>query len=113
MAYAMLAMVGVLSLIPSPDIDIEGSDKFIHFFTYFILSTGFTVLVRFNSSLLFVAAGLISYGIVLEYLQGLTGYRFMEGYDMLANSAGVIAGLMVRLTAIPGWFRRIELRLLP
>ena len=109
MAYAMLAMVGVLSLIPSPDIGVEGSDKVIHFLTYFILSAGFTTLVRYRRNLMFVAAGLIGYGILLEFLQGLTGYRFMEGYDMLANSAGVICGLLIRFTAIPEWFRKIEL----
>ena len=106
LAYAMLAMVGVLSLIPSPDIG--DSDKFMHFFTYFVLSAGFTTLSRFNRSLLFIAAGLIGYGILLEFLQGMTGYRFMDVYDMLANSAGVICGLLVRVTTLPEWFRKIE-----
>lgn len=102
-------MVGVLSLVPSPDIG-GSSDKFMHFITYFILSSGFTTLTQFNRNLIFVAIGLIGYGILLEFLQGMTGYRFMEGFDMLANSAGVICGLLVRLSAIPEWFRKIELR---
>lgn len=111
MAYAILAIVGVLSLIPVPDIadiDVKGSDKLIHFLVYFLLSAFFTVLVRFNRSLILIAAGLISYGILLEYLQSLTGYRMMEGYDILANSAGVICGLLVRAGTIPLRFRQIE-----
>jgi len=101
--------VGVLSLIPAPDIDV--SDKSMHFVTYFFLSAGFTTLVRFNRSLVFVVVGLISYGILLEFLQGMTGYRLMETYDMLANSAGVVCGLIVRFSFLPEWFRKIELQL--
>ena len=111
LAYTLLAIVGVLSLVPAPDIDIEGSDKLMHLFTYFVLSAGFSTLVRYNKSLLYIAAGLISYGILLEFLQGLTGYRFMEAYDVLANSTGVIIGLFVRFSAIPEWFRRVEMQL--
>lgn len=111
MAYAMLAIVGVLSLIPAPEIDIEGSDKLMHFFTYFVLSAIFSTLVLLNRSVLFIAVGLISYGGLLELLQSLTGYRFMEGFDMLANTVGVIAGLFIRATDIPEWFRKFEMKL--
>ncbi len=69
MAYAMLAIVGVLSLVPAPNVGIEGSDKLMHFSTYFVLSVFFTVLVRFNRSLVLIAGGLISYGVLLEFLQ--------------------------------------------
>ena len=102
----MLAIVGVLSLIPAPDIGV--SDKSMHFVTYFSLSAGFSLLVRLNRNLIFIAFGLISYGILLEFLQGMTGYRFMETYDMLANSAGVVCGLIVRFSSLPEWFRKIE-----
>lgn len=106
MAYTMLALVAVLSLIPSPDIG--GSDKLLHFITYFTLSAGFTTLVRHYRSLVFVAVGLIAYGAMLEFLQGLTGYRQMDLFDMMANSVGVLGGLLVRLTPVPGWLRVIE-----
>ncbi len=110
MAYAMLAIVGVLSLVPVPDVGVEGSDKLMHFSTYFLLSAGFTTLVRFNRSLLLIFIGLISYGVLLEFLQSLTGYRYMESYDMLANSAGVVCGLLVRFSSVPLWFRQKELQ---
>ena len=106
----MLAIVGVLSLVPAPAA-IGGSDKLMHLLTYFILSAGFSTLVCYNKSVLYIAIGLISYGILLEFLQGLTGYRFMEAYDVLANSVGVISGLIVRFSVIPVWFRRVELQL--
>lgn len=109
MAYAMLALVALLSLMPAPDVG--GNDKVMHFITYWLLSAGFTTLARFNRSLLWVSSGLIAYGIVLEYVQGMTGYRFLEGADMLANSAGVLCGLLIRFSPVPVWFRSIESRL--
>ena len=102
----VLALVAVVSLIPAPDIG--GSDKLWHFITYAGLSAGFSLLVQRPGQLLLAALGLILYGVVLEYLQGLTGYRTMDSADMLANSTGVILGLPVWFTALPVWFRSIE-----
>jgi len=109
MAYAVLGLVALLSLLPSPDIG--ANDKLMHFITYFALSAGFTTLVNRNYKLLWVASGLILYGILLEFLQGLTGYRYLELADMLANSTGVLCGLLLRLTPVPVWFRWVERRL--
>lgn len=108
MAYTVLVLVGILSLIPSPDIGT--GDKLLHFITYFGLSVGFSTLVQQHRKLIFVVAGLIAFGILIEYLQGLTGYRDMDVIDMLANSAGVTGGLLIRLTPVPELFRLIEQR---
>jgi len=108
-AYALLIVVAVVSLIPMPDTGVN--DKSMHFITYFGLSAGFTTLVENNKSLWVVTLGLIAYGAVLEVLQSMTGYRYMELYDLVANSIGVISGLLVRLTPIPNWFRSLESRL--
>jgi VanZ family protein len=107
MAYALLAIVAIASLLPAPDIGT--SDKLLHLLTYAFLSVVFSTLVRLNLSLLKVVPGLILFGIVLEFLQGLTGYRTMDVNDMLANSVGVFLGLIVRLTPIPVWFRQLEI----
>lgn len=79
---------------------------------YFALSAGFTTLNRQSSRLFLIAVGLILYGVLLEVLQGLTDYRMMDSMDMLANSIGVVAGLLVWLTPVPIWFRGLEVRLL-
>jgi len=105
----MLGIVAVLSLIPVPDVGV--SDKLMHFVTYAGLSAGFSTLVQHNRQLVYVAVGLIVYGIALEFLQGLTSYRYMEVYDMLANSTGVMTGLMIRLSPAASWFRRFEAKL--
>lgn len=110
MAYAMLAIVAVLSLIPVSNVDIQVSDKAMHFVVYFGLSAGFMVLLQQHSNIKWIVGGLVIYGIVLEILQGMTGYRYMEGLDVVANSLGVLAGVLVRFSPLPVLFRRIESR---
>ncbi len=105
-AYMMLAVVAFASLMPAPEMGV--SDKLLHLLTYAFMSAVFSTLVCRNISLLKVVPGLILFGVVLEFLQGMTGYRYMEVNDMLANSVGVFAGLLVRLTPIPRWFRQLE-----
>ena len=107
LAYAMLAIVAIASLMPAPDIGT--SDKLLHFLTYGVMSAVFVTLVSRQRSLFLVVPGLILFGVVLEFLQGMTGYRSMEALDMLANGTGVMIGLMVRFSPIPVWFRRLEL----
>ena len=109
LAFAMLVMVVVLSLVPAPQL-VAGSDKLIHFVVYLGLSAGFSILVCRNRSLYLVGAGLIVYGISIEWLQGLTGYRYFEYQDILANSAGVLVGLLIRMSPIPLWVRQLEQR---
>jgi len=91
LAYALTLTVGVLSLIPAPDPGV--SDKVVHFLTYAILSAGFSLIVEARKSLWLILFGLICYGLLLEWLQGLTGYRMEDMSDALANSLGVITGL--------------------
>lgn len=104
----MLILVAVLSLIPVTGVGT--SDKLLHFLTYFILSSAFVTLVKNTSLLKWIMLSLIIYGVLLEVLQGFTGYRMMDVKDMLANSAGVLAGLLLRFTLLPEWLRRIESR---
>jgi VanZ family protein len=108
MVYAMLIMVAVVSLLPAPDMG--GSDKVLHLLTYFVLAAAFSTLSRHGRQIIWIATGLICFGVMLEILQGFTGYRMMDLQDMLANSAGVLAGLMLRLTPLPEWFRELEKR---
>lgn len=103
----MLAIVALASLLPAPEMGT--SDKLLHFLTYGVLSAVFSTLVCRRRSLLLVVPGLIMFGILLEFLQGMTGYRSMDIYDMLANSCGVIIGLLIRFSPVPIWFRQLEL----
>jgi glycopeptide antibiotics resistance protein len=106
LAYGITLVVGVLSLIPGPDIG--GSDKLAHFLTYAILSAGFSLIVEQRRSLWRILFGLIAYGLLLEFLQGLTGYRYEDMADALANSLGVITGLGFYFSPLRDILRRFE-----
>jgi hypothetical protein len=105
-AYAVLLAVAVVSLMPAPSMG--GSDKLYHFFSYAGLSFGFVLLVRTIPQLALAAIGLTAYGVLLELLQGLTGYRQMEALDMLANGLGVLAAVPLWWSPLPRWFRIVE-----
>lgn len=107
--FAGVAAVGVLSLLPAPDMG--GSDKLLHFFAYGLMSGGFALLLRRWPGRLWAALGVAAYGVLLEYLQGLTGYRMFDPADMLANGAGVLAGLILGWRPLVAGFYRLEQKL--
>ena len=110
LAFALALVVGGFSLIPGPDLG-EG-DKLTHFLTYAILSAGFSLIIEARKSLWLILFGLISYGLLLEWLQGLTGYRMKDMADALANSLGVISGLVFYFSPLRGILRRLDAWLL-
>ena len=91
----------VLSLIRLQNVDIikiESSDKIYHTACYAIMMIIWSIFLKFrlkNQSVkkyLILAMSIISYGIVIEYLQlTLTNYREFDWWDVLANSIGVIS----------------------
>ena len=107
---AMLLLgIAVLSLIPSPDIGV--SDKLSHLVTYFFLSGWFSLLAVNRISLGWIVIGLVGYGMLIELLQGMTAYRYPEWGDVLANGAGVLAGILVYFSPLPRLLRFVDARL--
>ncbi len=113
LAWGLLALVFMLSLVPmpAPAIDVpRGFDKFEHIFAYATLSAYFGQLCsRFGLHLRY-AFGLFCMGALLEVLQGLTGYRSPDVYDLGANSMGVLAGLCICLTPLRTVIARLDAR---
>ncbi|MBT8436085.1 MAG: VanZ family protein [Gammaproteobacteria bacterium] len=105
----MLFGVAVLSLMPSPDIGV--SDKLSHLLTYFFLSGWFSLLAVKRTSLGWIAVGLVGYGMLIELLQGMTAYRYPEWGDVLANGAGVVAGILFYFSPLPRLLRLVDTRL--
>jgi VanZ family protein len=105
LAYAQLLVVAILSLTPAVP-NVAGSDKLGHFLAYAVLSIAFSLIIRQRKSLWRILFGLIAFGILMEYLQGLTGYRYADPEDALANSIGVIFGLLFHFSPL----RRVLLR---
>jgi VanZ family protein len=110
LGFAVLLTVGVVSLLPAPDLAESVSDKSLHFVTYACLAAGFASLVRASTSLVYVAVGLVTYGLLIEILQGMTGYRVAEWGDVVANSIGVVVGQFAWWSPLPARLRRLEAR---
>jgi len=104
LAILATLVLAFLSLTAIPKIKlglgIKSGDKYLHFTAYFGLSLlwYFALKERINKKVFkfFVPLALIVYGIILEGLQsGLTTYRTGDIYDVMANTAGVIAALII------------------
>lgn len=81
-----------------PDLSaIRFGDKIAHTLSYLGMMLWLTQCYR-RSQHIFLAVFLISMGVGLEFLQGMSGYRSFEYADMMANSLGVFLGWSLSLT---------------
>lgn len=109
LGIALLVAVAVVSLMPMPDIGV--GDKPSHLLTYLVLSGWFCLLARTHRILACTVAALIAYGVLIEGLQGLTGYRYAEWGDVIANGAGCLLGSIGYFTPLRRLLQRIDARL--
>jgi len=104
--WGLVAAIVWLSLTPSPPkIDFEQSDKLGHFLAYGTLMFWFSQLYVARMTRLAYAAGFVAMGVALEFIQGWTGYRDFEVYDMFADGMGVVLGgaaALILPTFLPG-----------
>ncbi len=110
LAWGMLLVVATLTLTPRPlqiDLPLLSWDKAQHSIAYAVLMWTFLQAWE-GSHVPRWAILLLLAGVVLEILQGLMGVRFMEYFDMLANSLGVLLGYAAWRTPLGRGFRRIE-----
>jgi VanZ family protein len=113
LAWGLLALVFMLSLIPmpAPPIDLpQGFDKYEHILAYGTLSSYFGQLCGRTKQHLRYAFGLFCMGALLEVLQGLTWYRSPDLSDLAANTMGVLAGLLLCLTPLRSIVARLDAR---
>ena len=98
--FLMIAVVVYASLTPTPPqiASFPQSDKFVHFVTYLILMLWFAQIYSLKTIHFLLFVGFVSMGIVLEFLQGMSEQRSFEYLDMLANSSGVLLGLILAKT---------------
>lgn len=110
LGWGMVAAVVVLSLIPVEADLGEGRDKLAHFAAYGALSFWFAVMVRGRVRQLGIAIAFAGMGVLLEFLQGMTGYRDFELADMLANAIGAALGwglAQTPLRNVPAWLEGV------
>jgi VanZ family protein len=89
---------------PSP----PGFDKLEHFATYLVLAMWFTGLVP-RARWWRVMAGLLGLGLAMELGQYLMqAGRLGDPADMLANTAGIAAGMLLAWLGTGGWALKVD-----
>ena len=89
--YMLIALVVYQTLTANPvSAGFDISDKLIHTVGYFVLMGWFVQIYHGKRQKLFWGLFFVAMGIGLEFLQDLTGVRFFEVSDMLANGLGVL-----------------------
>jgi len=88
----------------------QGVDKWFHGVTFLVLSMWFTGMYH-TRSYWKIGIGLLLFGLVIEACQRMVSYRMAEWYDVGADAAGIILGLVIGMAGIGGWCLRAEERL--
>jgi len=111
-AFVNIGIIIYLSLTPTPeDIgQIFGLDKVLHVLAYSFSMFWSNLCYRRKKYIVLFSVGLILMGIILEIAQGMTDYRTMSPYDMIANSVGVFLGLVLARTRLSMMLSYIEKR---
>jgi VanZ family protein len=92
---AYSGLVAYISLRPSVGGGVEHLDKLTHLLVYYIFAVFAYRMLQYKRFYPAVCLGIVIYGAVLEYAQSFTPDRTMSGYDMLANTLGVVLGALV------------------
>lgn len=108
LGYVGVAAALALSLWPGgAPLPISLWDKIQHGAGYALLTLWFTGLYPRNQ---YLRIGLACFllGAAIEGLQGLTVTRSMDPEDLVANSVGIGAALVLAYLAFGGWAQRVE-----
>jgi VanZ family protein len=113
--WILVWIVTILSLVPTPrqPVTFELNDKLAHLIAYSVLMFWFGAIYPSRNIRLKTGLALVLMGIILEFAQGLTGYREFQFLDMAANAMGVLLGFVLCHTPLSGAFVFIEKRFLP
>jgi VanZ family protein len=100
-AYLIILSIIVLSLIPNPEdvTPFSASDKLLHVIAYTVAMFWFGLCFR-RDRLYIIGIILIALGIIIEFVQGQTGYREMSLYDILANITGIVIGILLSFSRL-------------
>ena len=91
-----LTLVIIVSLMPVNGTGwFPGQDKLMHTITFaalFLIGSQAFPRPKFCWQLFL---GLLAYGALIEWLQGKTGYRSMEAWDVVADLSGLVIGSFI------------------
>lgn len=111
LGWVAVGVVVYLSLTSTPiRTTLAYGDKLGHLLAYALLMAWFVQIYQSRAWLLLHGVLLLLLGVLLEFLQELTG-RYFEYSDMVANGIGVLLGSFVMLSPWRDTLLRLERRL--
>jgi len=109
LGVGFVLLVVYLSLARPPrDLQMPRAFDYGHVVAYFWLMIWFAQIHRTGARRWLLAAAFGALGIVLELIQGQTGYRQFDYADMIRNFVGIGLGLALAHTGAQNVLRRIE-----
>jgi glycopeptide antibiotics resistance protein len=107
--WTLVIVALYLNLMPAKSLpEMNVSDKFEHAFGYFALTTWFAGIYP-RSRYLHIALSLFAMGLVVEFLQGAMHMgRVRDFHDVIANTAGIAAGVLGAWIGLGKWAQWIE-----
>lgn len=110
---AAIVIVIALSLVPPPPMPMEPPrdfDKLLHFAAYFSLAFAAIQLFARRRVLVCVAVGLVVLGMLMEWAQGalVPEIRSADPWDALANTVGVLVGMVFVATPLARCLQKLE-----
>ena len=89
------AVVAFVSLQPASGEGIEHLDKLVHLLVYYIFAVLAWRSLANKRYYILMCLGIVAYGGLIELGQSYIPTREMSGYDLLANTLGVVLGAAV------------------
>lgn len=90
---------------------LDNADKWAHAIAFAMLALWFAGQYR-PQSYWRIAIGLMAYGGLIEVCQRLTDFRQAEWFDVAADGAGIIVGLIIAGAGAGGWASQLENKLI-
>jgi VanZ family protein len=104
-ALAIFVCLVPIDRLPQPP---NVSDKTEHFLAYLLLSVWFAGIYP-RTRYWVIGLGLFVMGVLIEFAQGTMHLgRHADALDVLANSSGMLVGLLLCWLWLGGWAQRIE-----
>ena len=83
------------------------TDKLLHAVTFVFLAAWFAGQYP-PRSYWRIGAGLMAFGALIEIAQRFVSYRSAEWFDLVADTLGIVVGLLIATAGLGGWSLRLE-----
>lgn len=112
--WFLVGIVIYLSITSQPpriELDLPYADKLGHMLAYFTITFWFVQLERATSRRILYGVIFVVLGALLEWIQGFSPIRHFDLHDMVANTVGVLLGILLGYTPLQYIITFIDTRL--